>query len=89
MYWEPFDEILPFTGLNLILTQDDGTTFCFGPGDDVPFCKDPTTAAPTTTTTTTTTTAGAACVCRYSIFPAHHLVHLYTTARTRNMSTIK
>merc|ERR1711997_511894 len=41
------------------LEQDDGTTFCFGPGDDVPFCKDPTTAAPTTTTTTTTTTTAA------------------------------
>ena len=68
MYWELFDEILPFTGLNLILTQDDGTTFCFGPGDDVPFCKDPTTAAPTTTTTTTTTTAGAACVCAAILF---------------------
>jgi len=32
--------------------QDNSTTFCFGPGDDVPFCRDPTTAGPTTTTTT-------------------------------------
>merc|ERR1719474_904289 len=47
--------------------QDNSTTFCFGFGDDVPFCKDPTTAGPTTMTTTAapgttaagTTTAGA------------------------------
>ena len=32
--------------------QDNSTTFCFGFGDDVPFCKDPTTAGPTTMTTT-------------------------------------
>jgi len=32
--------------------QDNSTTFCFGPGDDVPFCRDPTTAGPTTTTST-------------------------------------
>jgi len=41
--------------------QDNSTTFCFGFGDDVPFCKDPTTAGPTTMTTTAapgTTTAG-------------------------------
>jgi len=41
--------------------QDNSTTFCFGFGDDVPFCKDPTTAGPTTMTTTAapgTTAAG-------------------------------
>merc|ERR1719357_1647108 len=32
--------------------QDNSTTFCFGFGDDVPFCKDPTTAEPTSMTTT-------------------------------------
>ena len=65
-------------GWTKLITQDDGRTFCFGPGDNEPFCK-----APTTTTTTT----GAACVCRYSILLAHHLIHFYTTASTRNMST--
>jgi len=40
--------------------QDNSTTFCFGPGDDVPFCRDPSTAGPTTSTTTTTTTSTSA-----------------------------
>jgi len=36
--------------------QDDSTTFCFGPGPDVPFCRDPTTAGPTTTKSTSIST---------------------------------
>jgi len=34
--------------------EDNGTTFCFGPGDELPFCRDPSTAGPTTTSTTST-----------------------------------
>jgi len=41
--------------------EDNGTTFCFGPGDELPFCRDPSTAGPTTTSTTSTPPGSCKC----------------------------